>query len=381
MRNDSHADAQVNNKQSTTTKSKGNNSTSTDINNVNTTGDAIGVVDGYVRYDKGPFFVMMDKPDINEYEVGKLLSTLRFKDLPEIVKISRNTVRVKCRDYHMANKLLQNKSLVLDGFKLFIPSLYANTVGIARGVPLEWTEEEIMENSVCGSRIIKIERMNYWNADLQRALPSKSIKVTFRSFSLPSEMKIYSVLSKLDLFIPKPLFCKNCLRYGHTMKFCKMPTLCQNCTSTEHSVNCKDTAACKYCSEEPKHPTKNTACPEKAVQIEIKKVMTTEKIPFAEASKVVRKKKNEQKFKNEEKKKEASMVTLKSQVESNEKMLNDIAKAISSRKSDSLSDNSAALMSIQGCIYGYMVRNGLIDTNSNDGSTSIADQHKKPQEQ
>lgn len=109
--------------------------------------------------------------------------------------------------------------------------MYTNTVGITRGIPLEWTEDEIIENSVSSSRIIKVERMNFWDAVNKEAHPIRSIKVTFRSYKLPTEMKIYNVLIKLEIFVPRPLFGRNCCRYGHTVKFCKTPQICQRCMS------------------------------------------------------------------------------------------------------------------------------------------------------
>lgn len=324
----------------------------------------------FLKHDKGPYFVTLEKEDINHLETGKFLFSMRFKDIAEIIKLSKNTVRIKCADIATANKILSSEIITSNGYKAFIPSVFANSIGVARDIPLSWTEEEIKEFGSSNSRILKVERLNFWDNEKQKSFPCKSIKITFRSYKLPAEIKIYNVLCKLSLFIPKPVLCKQCLRYGHTMKYCRNKKICQNCSSSDHTENCESEPKCNICRVEANHLTISTKCPEKKIQTEIKKVMVSEKVPFYEANRVVRKNVKDAKKKNESDQYAAKIVTLKSQVDFNENLLKDVSKVIDKFKNSSGTENeiSTSFNQIQNMMYSFMIKNGLI-TLTNDAST------------
>lgn len=256
-----------------------------------------------------------------------------------------------------ANVLLNHQVVAANGYKTFIPSLYANLTGIARNVPKEWSMEEIMECTISSSRIINVERMTFWDNEAKVAKPSESIKITFRSYKLPSEIKLYNVLTKITPFVPKTLFCKNCLKYGHTTNYCKANKICQKCTSKDHIDDCNSEPKCNYCPDEV-HMTNDINCQEKKNQIEIKKTMVTEKIPFFEANKIVRKKIRESKTKSKAEKDAEFSAILKSQNEENDGILKAISNEILNRKSDSTECNSSTMLSkINTIIYKYITKN------------------------
>lgn len=69
--------------------------------------------------------------------------------------------------------------------------------------------------------------------------------ITFKATYIPTEVKICYVIKKVEyLFI----ICRNCLRFGHTAKFCKVKdqTLFNNCTENTHSLD-KIKDCNKYC--------------------------------------------------------------------------------------------------------------------------------------
>lgn len=334
----------------------------------------------YQKSDKGPFFVMIEKKEINEYLFAKFVCTLNIKEIGEIVKMSRNTLRVKCGSFSSANKLLGNSVVEQKGYKCFIPSLFAASVGIARGIPKTWSMEEIKENIMSASRVIEVERMTYWDAVAGKSLESESVKITFRSYKLPAEIKIYNVLTKLTMFIPKPLFCRNCLRYGHTIKYCKSEKLCRICTASDHDNNCSSEPKCNICKEEPKHQTNDQNCNERKIQVEIKKEMVTEKIPFHEANKVVRGRVNDIKNKDKSFKDAQYVGILKSQVEENEKLLKMVMNEILNRKADDVNTNSATLLRINTHMYRYICQNNIgKETETENGSQNNANKYQKPQ--
>lgn len=57
----------------------------------------------YVNSDKSPIFVTLEKQQICEILVGIDLIHRNIKDISEIIKIGRNTVRVRCNSLYIAN--------------------------------------------------------------------------------------------------------------------------------------------------------------------------------------------------------------------------------------------------------------------------------------
>lgn len=184
----------------------------------------------------------------------------------------------------------------------YIPNQYVKAVGIVRGIPTDLSKEEIMEYMISPVGVEKVERMNYWNKDEQISKPGTSLKITFRSTQIPNEIKIFYVIKKVEWFVPKPIVCKICLKYGHTANVCKSKntTLCNNCTAETHAIdepNCQKSCEhclklclikCKYCPEnENRHRTADFNCPEMKKQTQIKENMIKNKMSYIEAKNLV----------------------------------------------------------------------------------------------
>lgn len=315
----------------------------------------------------------MDKADISPMETGKYLSLSRHRDVTEVVKISRNAVKIRCKDGQSANAILDSEIIKRDGYKTYIPALYTLSVGVARGIPTTWSDEEIFENCIASSRVVKVERMSFWDKENQISKPGTSIKISFRACKLPLEIKIYGAIARLSLFIPKPILCKNCFKYGHTATYCKVSKICSNCTDSNHAdTDCKNPAKCNYCKENNNHKTSDVNCPESKVQADIKKIMVEEKIPFFEARGIVQKKVIEFRQNEETQKKSQYLITLKSQVDYNDTLLKSIMKLLLDRKSLTDPDESSKMINDIGrLMYSYSLKNSdsLITSNGSKDST------------
>ena len=83
--------------------------------------------------------------------------------------------------------------------------------------------------------------------------------LTFQTTTLPSTLLAGYIRYNVDVYIPNPMRCFKCQRFGHTVKFCNKdarchkcgeaphegsacssPTKCLSCSSTEHNVSSKD---------------------------------------------------------------------------------------------------------------------------------------------
>lgn len=244
--------------------------------------------------DKGPYNLIVEKTNIEQYEIAVTLKKLNVKGINKINKISNNKLRINFKDYPSANKLLKLK---IDDFhdikeyQIYLPMNYVSTYGIIRNIPKFISLEDIRDNIVSQIPITAIERLNYWNRDLKELQPGTSIKINFRSNNIPEEVKLFYVVNKVELFVTRPLLCQNCLNYGHTKKFCKAEELCKICTSKKHNEDIICKLTCKQCKTNTnfEHRTADYRCPEYKNQQDIKKTMTEKKLTFREAKDHLRK--------------------------------------------------------------------------------------------
>lgn len=249
----------------------------------------------YKPTDKQPYHVNAEfKNDTNALELGKLLHKYQIKSITRIDTLSKLKARITLTDWKQANKMMK-----LDGYEdlkpfvLTIPSTYVHSEGIIRDVPINFTDEEIRKYSKSSAPITSCVRLTYWNHATQKAIPSTTIKVTFRANKVPEEVYCYYTVFKVAPYIQKPLFCRNCLSYGHFKKYCKSQQLsCKTCTEPAHDSATSCAPKCKHCTDginADKHITNAKTCPEFINQFEIKKTMTINKITFREAKLKIKK--------------------------------------------------------------------------------------------
>ncbi|XP_066971949.1 uncharacterized protein [Macrobrachium rosenbergii] len=67
----------------------------------------------------------------------------------------------------------------------------------------------------------------------------KIAKITFEGEDLPQKIKILGQNRELRPYVPKPLQCQNCSKYGHTHTNCRNEPVCAYCGSTEHTMQWK----------------------------------------------------------------------------------------------------------------------------------------------
>lgn len=96
---------------------------------------------------------------------------------------------------------------------------------IARGVPSEWSEEDIQENISlpidCGL-ILKVRRLNrkiITNGGPQLK-PTESVLLTFYGQVLPKRIFLYYTALHVETYIFPTIQCYKCCRFGHVKVNC-----------------------------------------------------------------------------------------------------------------------------------------------------------------
>lgn len=247
----------------------------------------------YNTMDKGPYNLMMEGADIDGFEIGMKLKKLGIKDIHIIEKIARNKIRIQCKNKTCANDIIKKSDYEdLKKYKIYIPHNYVTSIGIVRNIPIYLSESEIRSNINSETLVTEVSRLTYYNKEEKISKPSQTIKITFRASTVPDHVIICHMKCNVNFFIDKPLFCTNCLSYGHFKKYCKTETIiCKICTKITHENENSCKPYCKHCKDQNinSHKTADIICPEYKQQCDIREVMTKKKITFFEAKDFIKK--------------------------------------------------------------------------------------------
>ncbi|GFW98587.1 CCHC-type domain-containing protein [Trichonephila clavipes] len=163
-----------------------------------------------------------------------------------------------------------------------------STLNFSRGVisPADFlnvSTEEIKENmqaqNVCDVRRITIRRDG-------QVLNTKHLILTFNTPDLPQTVKMAYIRCPVRPYIPNPLRCFQCQRFGHSKTVCRGQPTCSRCAEVGHdSADCKAKERCVNCKGD--HSSFSRSCPTWLLEKEITALKIKNKISYPEARRVV----------------------------------------------------------------------------------------------
>ena len=145
-------------------------------------------------------------------------------------------------------------------------------------------EDEILEGTrsqgVTGVKRFKVKR----NGELK---DTNTFVFTFNTPVLPKTVKVAYFRVNVEVYIPNPLRCHNCQKYGHHEDRCSKDPICSKCGQiAEHSEGrCTNELQCANCGE--KHSADSKECQIWHKEKEILRIKFTRNISFVEARKLV----------------------------------------------------------------------------------------------
>ena len=210
--------------------------------------------------------------------------------IPEsIKKLNRDTLQIKVKSKEQGDKLSQVKEIATqevliekhDGMNKVKGTVYSDTMA-------NCTIDELQE-ALESQGVEKIERM-------KRRIGNDLIEtnryiLTFNRTELPRIIKITDWHHEIiDLYIPTPIRCLKCQRYGHLKKWCRREEeVCVNCGEPGHtSTMCSNDTKCLHCKGP--HNAMNRKCPTYLFKCEVVATQTRERIPMHEAEDKVKEK-------------------------------------------------------------------------------------------
>jgi len=233
--------------------------------------------------------LQFDSPgSINPLKLTKVLhdavGTVDIKPLRD------GSLMITCSDAKQRNDMIKMTNLGGREIKCFVWGQKKTVQGVITGISTELTTEEILEN-VSGAKVVKARRLLYLkNGTKQESL---SILLQFQEEMLPTRVKVGFMSFQVRPYVPPPLRCFKCQRFGHVAAICRGKQRCGKCGGEDHEYGkCNEGTKNKCCNCGGEHSAVYKGCEAHKRAADVQRIRVEGKMTYAEAIKVVNTKRN-----------------------------------------------------------------------------------------
>ncbi|GFV09916.1 RNA-directed DNA polymerase from mobile element jockey [Trichonephila clavipes] len=188
------------------------------------------------------------------------------------------------------NSALQTKSFLLAKSFLDSPITISphKTLNSCRGVISEsdllTTPDAEILDGFSDQGVIQVRRITIKKDN--SVIPTKHLILIFNRPKLPTTIKAGYLNCKIRPYIPNPLRCFKCQRFGHSQNSCHGQLTCSRCAAVGHSsTDCTLEPKCINCSQI--HTTDSKFCPKWKTEKEVQTIKTNRNISYFEARKLI----------------------------------------------------------------------------------------------
>ena len=226
---------------------------------------------------------------MNPFKINTLLTSnnSQFKDLEiKDIRINRMKKLIIIETEYLQETFLSTINNIdkLGSFKIrcYQPNSDKRSYGVIGPISVDVDLEEIKNGMSFKTEVevISLERMKRKvNGNLEDSL---SVKIILEGTELPRSVSIYGLYFKIRQFIPPPVQCYNCQRFGHTAGSCRTKPRCLICGEGHNRNECKSTVIrCANCCGT--HVSSSRDCDQMKTAKEIETLKVTEKMSHVDA--------------------------------------------------------------------------------------------------
>ena len=204
---------------------------------------------------------------------------------PKSVKATHNnalTVEVKNKKY--AELLLRTTTLHNMKIKAYSHRSLNTSKGVVRSPELATCIIEEIKQNLKKQLVTDVKRISIKKND--QVVSTSTYILMFNSPKPPPKLKIGYMIAKVDIYIPNPLRCYNCQKFGHHKSQCTRRKMCKNCgmDRSDHQEAICQWLKCVNCQGE--HSADSRFCEAWKKEKDIIKIKYTQNISFPKAPKI-----------------------------------------------------------------------------------------------
>lgn len=153
--------------------------------------------------------------------------------------------------------------------------------GVIYGIPTDVPAEKI-KSCIEGSKVVGAKRLQY--VKNKERLDSLSVMLQFDEERMPERIKIGYVSYPVRPYVPPPLRCFKCQKYGHVSAVCRGNLRCARCSGEHEYGKCDVGAKVKCCDCGEEHSAGIGGCIAHKHAVKIQNVRIAEGLTYAEAA-------------------------------------------------------------------------------------------------
>ena len=240
-----------------------------------------------------PRFIVLESPHptaplskISPFSVAKAIQG-KFGTVKKITKMKSGALLIEASRASQAQQILATTELS----GLAVTATAHRTLNTSKGVIKDYhkdlffmSDEDIL-NELSEQGVTDVSRF-YLKKDGQN-IKTNTLFITFNTPTAPKELKIGYYIVKVQMYVPNPLRCFNCQKFGHSKKFCKNPLACWKCGSEGHdgSECTAETTCCLNCKGD--HCASSKSCPIWIQEKDIQRIKTERGLSYGDARRLV----------------------------------------------------------------------------------------------
>lgn len=221
--------------------------------------------------------------DWNPIQLTKSIS----KEIGEVrsAKILRNgSLLIICKDGVQQGKAVRMNKI--NGKKVQCSLMTDRKLvrGVITGIPVNVTADDVKGN-VTNAKVSEVRRLKASRNGIKS--DSLSVLITFDEERLPEKIFIGYMCYDVRPYVPPPLRCFKCQRFGHVASVCKGKQTCGRCGGNHEYGKCAEGTKLKCCNCGGEHSSAYRGCEVSKRAAEVQRVKATQGISYAEAAKKV----------------------------------------------------------------------------------------------
>ena len=202
----------------------------------------------------------------------------------EVKRLRSGDILVTCLKKAQADNLLRATTLANVGIKASPHRSLNSSKGVIRARELRYTDEDEIKQELRPQGVVNVRRMEFKKEG--QVVKTDTYILTFNRPEPPRNLIVGYLNIKVDLFIPNPLRCFKCQKFGHGKDRCRAEVACFRCGQKGHdNTACQNDPKCINCQGDHMAISKN--CPVWIKEKEIQRVKLERQISFPEARKFV----------------------------------------------------------------------------------------------
>lgn len=215
--------------------------------------------------------------DGDPIEFARVVKGVVGKGVRKIIALRDGSVKFLCT-MESADKLLAVEKYKGKAVKTSLVSFEKIVKGIIHGVPKQWSDE-LMKKSLRlkeGSGVVDVKRLG------REENKTESVIVSFKEEKLPEFVFLGYRAFRVKVFIPRPLRCFKCQRFGHIAARCHAGVRCPSCGGNHGYDECTEgKKTCCNCGES--HSAGYRDCQVYKKAGEVARVKVTENLSYSDA--------------------------------------------------------------------------------------------------